>query len=224
MSTQFLLTSEASLLLRFGTEISIGIHEKVANAFLAIESLKNPAIVNLHPAYASLLVEFDPLKISAKDLQVILQENLSKKKNSSPVASKPIEIPVSYGGIYGPDLDEVAKHHGISTDEVISLHTKTAYRVYFLGFQPGFGYLGTLPKELETPRLATPRLKVAAGSVGIAGLQTGVYPMNSSGGWRILGQTPLKMFDPTRSPASLLSVDSEVRFYSISPSEFEGMK
>jgi inhibitor of KinA len=135
-----------------------------------------------------------------------------------------VEIPVCYGGEYGPDLEEVAALRGIDTEQVVRLHSSAAYQVYFLGFVPGFAYLGELPDELVTPRLATPRKKVPAGSVGITGNQTGVYPFATPGGWRLLGRTPVAMFRAEREGLSLLSIGDRVRFMPISRERFAEME
>jgi inhibitor of KinA len=131
-----------------------------------------------------------------------------------------VEIPVCYGGEFGPDLKDVAELHGMPPDRVIALHGSRPYIVYFLGFVPGFAYLGELPEELVTPRLSTPRRSVPAGSVGIAGTQTGVYPISTPGGWRLLGRTPLAMFQSARAQMSMLSIGDRVRFVSISSAQF----
>ena len=123
-----------------------------------------------------------------------------------------VELPVLYGGEYGPDIEKVAEHAGMAVDEMIGLHSGTGYLVYMLGFTPGFPYLGGLDDRLATPRVATPRLRIPAGSVGIAESQTGVYPLTSPGGWNIIGRTPLALFDPTREPPSLLAPGDVVRF------------
>ena len=135
-----------------------------------------------------------------------------------------MEIPVCYGGEFGPDLDEVAALHRISADRVVELHSSATYLVYFLGFVPGFAYLGELPKELITPRLATPRKKGPCGSVGIAGNQTGVYPFETPGGWRLLGRTPLAMFRTDREGLSLLSIGDRVRFVPVSREQFVALE
>jgi inhibitor of KinA len=131
-----------------------------------------------------------------------------------------VEIPVCYGGEFGPDLQDVADSHGLTAERAIELHASTTYTVYFLGFAPGFAYLGEVAEELVTPRLATPRKSVPAGSVGIAGSQTGVYPISTPGGWRLLGRTPVAMFRPERAEMSLLSIGDRVRFSPISREQF----
>lgn len=175
---------------------------------------------NLHPAYCSLLVKFDPLKWRHEELEKVLRKCLDRLDQVKLPEPQQVEIPVCYGGEYGPDLDEVAALHKITPEQVIKLHASTNYLVYFLGFVPGFAYLGELPQSLVTPRLATPRKKVSAGSVGIAGTQTGVYPFETPGGWRLLGRTPLAMFRTDRDGLSLLSIGDRVRFVPVSRERF----
>jgi KipI family sensor histidine kinase inhibitor len=135
-----------------------------------------------------------------------------------------LEIPVCYGGEFGPDLEKVATAHGLRADRVIELHSSRTYHAYFLGFAPGFAYLGDLPDSLATPRLATPRKKVPVGSVGIAGKQTAVYPFATPGGWNLLGRTPLRMFQVGRDPMGLLDVGDEVRFRPITRQKFSALE
>ena len=179
---------------------------------------------NLHPAYCSLLVKFDPLKLRHSELQEVLRGYLARMEKLALPDPRRVEIPVCYGGEYGPDLEEVAESHGITAAQAIELHNSTDYVVYFLGFAPGFAYLGELPEALVTPRLPMPRRSVPAGSVGIAGSQTGVYPIATPGGWRLLGRTPVKMFQPDRAEISLLSIGDRVRFVPISQEQFSKLQ
>lgn len=175
---------------------------------------------NLHPAYCSLLVKFDPAMLRRADLERTLREYIERMKQIDLPAPRLVEIPVCYGGDYGPDLKDVANLHGMTADAAIKLHSSREYLVYFLGFAPGFAYLGELPEALMTPRLPSPRKSVPAGSVGIAGSQTGVYPISTPGGWRLLGRTPAKMFRPDRAEMSLLSIGDRVRFVPIPHEQF----
>jgi inhibitor of KinA len=175
---------------------------------------------NLHPAYCSLLVKFDALRFSHEEVEGVLRGYLARLEEVKLPKPRQVEIPICYGGEFGPDLEEVAALRGITPEEVVRLHSSTTYRVYFLGFVPGFAYLGELPEDLVTPRLATPRKKVPAGSVGIAGNQTGVYPFATPGGWRLLGRTPVKMFRVDQEDLSLLSIGDRVRFTPISRERF----
>jgi inhibitor of KinA len=175
---------------------------------------------NLHPAYCSLLVKFDPLRLRYEEVEAKLCGYLQRIDAVQLPKPREVEIPVCYGGEFGPDLSDVAALRGMSAEQVIELHTSATYLVYFLGFVPGFAYLGELPQALVTPRLAAPRRKVPAGSVGIAGTQTGVYPFETPGGWRLLGRTPVAMFRTDRDGLSLLSIGDHVRFVPISHERF----
>ena len=172
------------------------------------------------PAYCSLLVKFDALKLDHARLEAILRGYLDRLAQVELPPARQLEIPVCYGGQFGEDLDEVAALHGMSPAQVIELHTSVTYLVYFLGFVPGFAYLGELPEALATPRLAVPRKSVPPGSVGIAGNQTGVYPFATPGGWRLIGRTPVAMFRPDRIEMSVLSLGDRVRFVPIPADRF----
>lgn len=186
--------------------------EMVWRLFAALTRDSHPAILNLHPAYSTLLVEIDLARASSAEIHDWLSLRLAEKSTQEMPPTRDLEVPVRYGGEDGPDLPDVARHCGLSTDEVIRRHCDARYLVAFLGFAPGFPYLTGLPRELATPRLATPRLKVAAGSVGIAGGQTGIYPLSSSGGWRIIGRTSFPIFDATQSPPARFRPGDRVRF------------
>jgi inhibitor of KinA len=175
---------------------------------------------NLHPGYCSLLVKFDALRMRHEEVEAMLREYLERLEEVDLPDARLVEIPVCYGGEFGPDFSEVAALHGMTAGQAMELHASVEYLVYFLGFVPGFAYLGELPEALVTPRLATPRRKVPAGSVGIAGNQTGVYPFATPGGWRLLGRTPVKMFQADREELSLLSIGDRVRFVPISAERF----
>jgi len=213
--------SDSSLLVEFESVIDPALHQRVLNLFRAFLAKRDPRIRNLHPAYASLLIDFYPLQVGHEDLEsqaLALCEAEKIERDESP---RVLIIPVCYDTEFGLDLADVAKHNSLTADEVIRLHTESDYLVYFLGFSPGFAYLGGLPPKLRTPRLTTPRTGVPAGSVGIAGDQTGVYPVDSPGGWRLIGRTPLRMFDPSATPPTRLQAGDQVRFASISRAEFE---
>jgi len=201
-------------------QITIQANEKVRKLLRLLQLEPVAAVRNLHPAYCSLLLKFDALRMRHEELEAILRgylERLEKVKLPEP---RLVEIPVCYGGEYGPDLAEVSALHGMAASQVIELHASVEYLVYFLGFVPGFAYLGELPDALVTPRLAAPRRRVPAGSVGIAGNQTGVYPFATPGGWRLLGRTPVEIFRADREELSLLSIGDRVRFTPISSERF----
>jgi KipI family sensor histidine kinase inhibitor len=183
--------------------------------FHAIQSMNDLRIRNLHPGYASLLIDYDPLQMSYTELSSWLKAIENMPGFASGDQHGMIEVPVCYGGEFGPDLPDVASHTRMSPEEVVRIHSAETYVVYFIGFSPGFGYFGGLPPCLHTPRLATPRTSVPAGAVGIAGSQTGIYPISSAGGWRLIGRTPLRMFDPDASPPTRLQPGALVKFSSI---------
>ena len=217
---RFQPASDQSLLIYFGEKITIQAHEQVRKLLHLLEAEPIAGIRNLHPAYCSLLVKFDPLKWQHEKLEKELRKYLGRLDKVKLPEPRHVEIPVCYGGEFGPDLEDVAATHGIMPQRVIELHSSPTYLVYFLGFTPGFAYLGELPQELVTPRLPSPRKRVPAGSVGIAANQTGVYPFETPGGWRLLGRTPLAMFRTDREGLSLLSIGDHVRFAPISRERF----
>jgi inhibitor of KinA len=201
-------------------QIAIEAHERVRRLLRLVELEPIAGVRNLHPAYCSLLFKFDAMTLRHEELEEILRGYVKRMEKVALPEPRLVEIPVCYGGEYGPDLSEVADLHGMTIDAAIQMHASRTYLVYFLGFVPGFAYLGEVAEKLATPRLATPRRSVAAGSVGIAGSQTGVYPIATPGGWRLLGRTPVKMFQPEREEMSLLSIGDRVRFVAISREQF----
>ena len=217
---RFERASDQSLLIYFAQQITLDAHEHVRKFLLLLEQEPVAGIRNLHPAYCSVLVKFDALKLRHAQLEGILRQYLGRLEDVSLPKPRQVEIPVCYGGVHGPDLIEVGEIHRMTAAQVIELHSSNAYVVYFVGFVPGFAYLGQLPETLVTPRLETPRRRVPPGSVGIAGRQTGVYPVATPGGWRLLGRTPISMFQPDRNGLSLLSIGDRVRFTPISPEQF----
>ena len=220
---RFQRASDQSLLIYFGHEITREAHQKVRRLLRLLELEPIAGVRNLHPAYCSVLVKFDPLRYRHEDIERILKEYLERLADVTLTNPRQVEIPVCYGGEHGPDLLDVTAIRGMTPEQVIELHSSVTYVVYFLGFVPGFAYLGELPEALVTPRLATPRRTVPPGSVGIAGNQTGVYPVATPGGWRLLGRTPLSMFRPDRTELSLLSIGDHVRFTPISAEKFAAL-
>ena len=201
--------SDRSLLISFGDEISIDAHRQVSRLTRALEGQRG--VLNLHPAFASVLIDFDPRLRSHADLEALARQCMEAATDEARV-TRVVEIPVCYGGEFGPDLGDVAQHAGLSPERVVELHAAADYLVYFVGFSTCFPYLGGLPPELATPRLSAPRKHVPAGSVAIGGSQAGIYPLASPGGWRIVGRTPLRLFDPQASPPPLLRMGDRVRF------------
>jgi len=220
---RFQLASDCSLLITFGDGISRKHHSDVARLFTLLQSEQNPGIRNIHPAYSSLLVSFDPLCVSPAEFEAFVRGLVDRIDSLEPLPSRRVEIPVCYDSTLGPDIGFVAAHNNISLDEVVQLHSSPQYLVYFLGFAPGFPYLGELPARLVTPRLPTPRVKIPAGSVAIGGSQTGIYPVSTPGGWRIIGRTPLTLFQADRNPPSLLQMGNIVQFKPITAEEFRDL-
>lgn len=217
----FRLLGDKGLLIEFGDEISREINNKVRMMNLMIKQFSIEGIIETIPTYRSLLIVYNPLILPLERLKRKIRELEEGVQDIKLPEPKLIKIPVLYGGSYGPDLEFVANYHHISQEEVVHLHCSTTYFVYMIGFMPGFPYMGELPNELVTPRLKTPRISVPKGSVGIAQRQTGIYPMDSPGGWQIIGRTPLELFDPNQEPPSLLQMGDLVQFYPVSEKEFK---
>jgi KipI family sensor histidine kinase inhibitor len=222
MYARYLPFGDSALLVEFGNNIDPETNQKVISLDRIIQKTKIEGVEELVPTYRSLLIRYNPLKIDYETLvsHVKTLEN-TLKKTKLKTESRNIVIPVVYGGEYGPDLEYVAERHGLTREKVIELHSERQYRVYMIGFVAGFPYLGEVTDEISTPRLETPRLRVPAGSVGIAEKQTGVYPCEAPGGWRIIGRTPLKLFNPSWQPPALLKSGDAVRFKPISETEFK---
>jgi len=210
--TGFQYASDQSLMIYLGDGIDLETHRRVLKLLRLLESEPIPGVRNLHPAYCSILIVFDPVREDHESLEGILTSYLQRLDTVSLPHPRVVEIPVSYGGEHGPDLNDVAARHGMSPERVVELHSSASYVVYFLGFVPGFAYLGGLPAELATPRLEAPRKVVPAGSVAIGGNHTGVYPFATPGGWRLIGKTPLRIFDGNRTEMSILGMGDVVRF------------
>lgn len=207
-----------------GERIDIETHRRVLKLLRLLESEPIPGVRNLHPAYCSMLIVFDPLRQEHENLERTLSGYLDRLGTVSLPDARTVEIPVCYGGEHGPDLDDVATFHGISPDRVVELHSSARYIVYFVGFVPGFAYLGGLPGEIATPRLRTPRKRVPTGSVAIGGTHTGIYPFETPGGWRLIGKTPLQIFDGNRHDMSRLCIGDIVRFTPISTDQFVALQ
>lgn len=212
---------DSALTVEFGGTIDPDTNDRVLFFEQAITTLEIPDIIEIVPTYRSLTVYFDPVHTDGTSLRKHLLELTTRLERHSASVGRRIEIPVLYGGDYGPDLPDVAANAGLSPREVITLHRSVEYRVYMLGFCPGFPYLGTVPEPIAVPRLPEPRMKVPAGSVGIAGSQTGVYPQESPGGWRLIGRTPLHLYDPHRTKPFLFAAGDRVRFVEISQQDYE---
>jgi inhibitor of KinA len=217
---RFQPASDQSLLIYFGERTTLGAHQRVRRLLHLLEREPIAGIQNLNPAYCSMLISFDALKLHCAELEAILLGYIDRLDAVHLPEGRELQIPTCYGDEFGPDLNDVAALHGMAPAQVIELHAAVTYIVYFLGFVPGFAYLGELPEALATPRLDNPRLTTPAGSVAIAGNQTGVYPFATPGGWRIIGRTPIAMFRPDRQAMSFLSIGDRVRFTPISAARF----
>ena len=211
-SPSFLPAGDQSLVVELGDSIDAATNRRVQGLTRAVESSGIAGILDLIPSYRSLLVNYDPLEITASELRGHVEKLEKKLKDRSLRPERVVRIPTLYGGEHGPDIDFVADHSGLSVQEVVALHSGRDYPVYMLGFSPGFPYLGDMSEKLATPRLETPRTVTPAGSVGIAESQTGIYPLASPGGWRLIGRTPVRMFDAEREPPSALRPGDLVRF------------
>ncbi|HLJ44858.1 MAG TPA: 5-oxoprolinase subunit PxpB [Bryobacteraceae bacterium] len=212
MKPRFEYASDQSLMIYLGDGVDIETHRRVLRLTRLIEDAPIPGVRNLHPAYCSMLVVFDPIELEHAELERILQSYLNRLDEVELPEPRTVEIPVRYGSENGPDLNDVAALHNITPERVVELHAAGSYIVYFLGFVPGFAYLGGLAEELATPRLQTPRKRVPHGSVAIGGNHTGIYPFETPGGWRLIGKTPLDIFDPNRPEMSILRMGDIVRF------------
>lgn len=214
---------EDALLLRFEQRLDPAINGRVHALAAAIESRRPAWLLELVPSFASLALVIDPEACATADALEHARNWLRQGAFDAPEAEttpRLFEVPVCYGGEYGPDLDALAAHAGLAAHEAIARHAAGDYRVAMLGFAPGFPYLLGLDRSLAMPRLDTPRTRVAAGSVGIGGAQTGIYPRQGPGGWRIIGRTPLTLFDAARATPNLVAPGQQVRFVSIDAGEF----
>src|SRR2546428_2695328 len=221
MQRRYLASGDRMVLVEFPEEISQEVNSQVHEMAAVVETTRIPGVVEWVPAYRTLGIVYNPMETSFRSLIESLEQIEGLGGQAQAGRSRRIKIPVSYGGEMGPDLDFVAQHNQLTTDEVIRLHTASEYLVYLLGFTPGFPYLGGMAPEIAVPRLEEPRSHVPAGSVAIGGSQTGIYPIESPGGWRIIGRTPLKLFDLSRNSPFLLKAGDSVRFRSITLEEFQ---
>lgn len=220
-ATRYIPFGDSGLLVEFGDSIDLETNRKVTALAGAITKATMHGVEELVPTYRSLLIRYDPMETSyealvfhVRDVERILRDTGSEAKG------RRLVVPVVYGGEYGPDLSYVARSHKLSDCQVVQMHSATDYRVYMIGFVAGFPYLGEVSDKIATPRFETPRLKVPAGSVGIAEKQTGIYPREAPGGWRIIGRTPLRLFNPFEQPPTPLKAGDTVKFKPISEKEF----
>lgn len=218
---RYLVSGDCGVSVEFGNEISPVINKQIRAFKIAIEKSGIAGIVETIPTYRSLLVQYKPEVIRFKELTGEFEGLMGSLDNIEIPPPTVIKIPVLYGGDMGPDLQTVAEHSKKTAEEVIRIHTSEEYLIYMLGFIAGFPYLGGMSKEIATPRLKSPRVKIDGGSVGIAGEQTGIYPVDSPGGWQLIGRTPLKLYDSEREKPILLESGQYIKFYSITKEEYE---
>lgn len=224
---RFTPLGDRAVMITLGATIDEATHRLVRSASVRIDQRPPTGFVDQVPAFTSIAVHYDPLIAAhgtSKTPYARVVDELSAALDGLTAERLPpsriVEVPVCYGGTLGPDLDDVARAHEITADEVVRIHTGGDYLVYMVGFMPGFAYLGGLSPKLATPRRTTPRTVVPAGTVGIGGSQTGVYPLDSPGGWNLIGKTPLAVFDIARSQPALLATGDRVRFRAITESDF----
>jgi inhibitor of KinA len=223
-SAKYLPVGDNAFLVEFGNTVSLDINRRVHVLDHVISEAKLRGLKECVPTYRSLLIYYNPSETSYEPLTYRIRDLEAHLEESSVSAhERVLEVPVIYGNEYGPDLRYVARYHGLQQDEVIQLHSGRVYTVYMIGFVAGFPYLGEVAEEIATPRLKTPRLRVPAGSVGIAEEQTGIYPCESPGGWQVIGRTHLKLFDIEKRPPALILPGDTVRFRPVEKEEFENL-
>ena len=223
---RILPANDSSILIEFGDSIDYSINAQVYALQSEIErSDLFDAVIETIPSYRSLLVEYDIATLDYADMRdkvsALVDRTVVMETKISDQESELHQIPVAYGGEFGPDLETVAEHAKLDVDEVIAIHSGTDYHVFMLGFAPGFPYLGGMDERIACPRLSTPRTRVPAGSVGIAESQTGVYPNESPGGWQLIGRTPIALFDVDANPPAAMLPGTQVNFVPISHEEYE---
>lgn len=215
---------ETAVTLAFGQGIDPELHRQVKAVSHYLDNNPFPGLVEYVAAFASVTVFYDPVRLDGDTVAARLQAIVSKLEQEPPGTPRVVEIPVCYGGEFGPDLEFVAQHNSLTADAVIALHSGGQYLVYMLGFAPGFPYLGGMPEQIAAPRRESPRPAIPAGSVGIAGRQTGVYPITTPGGWQLIGRTPLDLFCPAADPPTLLCAGDMIRFRPINRQEYRDLK
>jgi inhibitor of KinA len=211
---------DAAFLVEFADRIDHAINGLAIALAEAIQGAGIAGVRDVAPTYRSVAVYFDPLRTDVDALMARVERDAATVRPALLDRAEPIRVPVCYQGEFAPDLADVAAFAGVSEAEAVRLHASRTYRVFMLGFVAGLAYMGTVDKRIAAPRLPTPRTRVAAGSVGIAGVQTGIYPASTPGGWRIVGRTPFKPFDLARDQPFLFKPGDAVRFYPIEPAEY----
>ena len=221
---RILTAGDSSILIDFGKELSLEINRKISYTIPLMKEQHIEGVVDMIPAFCSLLINYDPRVISYDEIRERMQALVKVEVKAGETRKRIFEIPVCYGGEYGPDIANIAEHAGLTEEEVIRIHSSKDYLIYMLGFLPGFTYLGGLDERLHTPRLANPRIRISAGSVGIGGSQTGIYPLDSPGGWQLMGMTPVKTYDPDREVPILVEAGDYIRFVPVDEEEYLRIK
>ena len=216
----FLHAGESCLFIEFADEIDRSANDTVTWLKNWLEKQRRIKLRECLPTYRSLAVYFDPLTVSADRITEAAREALREYTGGAEGERTVISVPVCYGGEFGPDIENVARNADISIDEVVARHTKNICHCYMIGFIPGFAYLGGMDESIATPRLDNPRQVIPGGSVGIAGRQTGIYPLDSPGGWQLIGRTPLRLFTPEAEHPTLIQAGYGVKFVSVSEDEY----
>ncbi len=225
---------DAAVTIEFANRIDPDTHRRVQALARYLERNRFPGMIEYVPSFSSITVFYNPVEVrrmlpaEEKSGEMLsfdlvsgwLRQAVATMKDTDTQPPRIVEIPVCYGGEFGPDLPEVAKYLGLSVDEVVDIHSSADYTVYMIGFAPGFPYLGGMPERIATPRRPSPRLSIPAGTIGIGGQQTGIYPIETPGGWQLIGRTPVRLFRPDRNPPSLLMAGDIVRFRPISRKEY----
>jgi KipI family sensor histidine kinase inhibitor len=220
---RILHAGDSALVAEYGDAIDVRLNARVRQLQRTIEASGQAGLVELVPTYRSLMVHYDPMVLSHEAVAGLILEAAGHLPEDDREPARVVDVPVLYGGNEGPDLGDVAARAGLREAEVVELHAAGDYLVFMIGFMPGFPYLGGLPPAIATPRLATPRALVPAGSVGIAGAQTGIYPSESPGGWRLIGRTPVRLFDARLEPPALLQAGDHLRFVPVSRPEYDAI-
>lgn len=218
---RILPAGDCAVIVEFANEIDESINDIITNYVRNLQEKKGSGIQEVIPTFRSVLVQYDPRFIQYDAIVTLLKEKLTMPEKTEKVPRRIVEIPVCYEREYAPDIEYVAVHADLSVEEVIKIHSSKEYLIYMLGFQPGFPYLGGLDPRIFTPRLVVPRIKLRAGSVGIGGEQTGLYPLESPGGWQIIGTTPVKAYNPNKENPIPYEAGDYIRFIPISEEEFK---
>jgi len=221
---KILAAGDSSLLIEFGKEISPEINKKITSVVRLLKGQQIAGIIDMIPSFCALLINYDPRVIDYEHMKQRIEKMMQLDVKASEALTQIFEIPVCYGGEYGADIEEIARLANMTQEEVIQVHSSKDYLIYMLGFMPGFSYLGGLDERIHTPRLENPRRKISAGSVGIGGSQTGIYPLDSPGGWQLLGRTPVKTYDANREQPILFEAGDYIRFIPVVEEEYLEIK